>query len=117
MNGLTKEQRKLLAHLKTYPTDISPSYEEIKTKMGYRSKSTVYRLMHALKERGAIDFIPGKKRTFKILTGKRMSYIDRQKKTIADCIAILETRKDCKTAVGILRTLHTTISLESEVHG
>ena len=62
---LSKKQKNVLDFIKKYFNDkgYSPSYEEIGAALGLSSKSTVFKHIKSLKERGFIDTIPGKKRS------------------------------------------------------
>lgn len=68
MYGLTPRQAEVLEYLKNRPGNIGPSYEEIKEACGFKSKSGVYMVINALKERGHIETIPGKSRAIKVIT-------------------------------------------------
>ena len=46
---------------------ISPSYAEMQDALGYRSKASIARYLYALRERGYIDYAPGKARTIAVL--------------------------------------------------
>jgi len=46
---------------------ISPSYAEMQEALGYKSKASIARYLYALRERGYIDFAPGKARTIAVL--------------------------------------------------
>ena len=46
---------------------IPPSYQEIADALNFPSKGNVHRILHCLRERGQINFIPGKWRTLKVL--------------------------------------------------
>lgn len=68
MMGLTPMQAKALAAIrKRIEQSVSPSYDEIGFELGIRSRSGVSRVVHALRERGLIDFIPGKQRTIRVI--------------------------------------------------
>ena len=62
---LSKKQKNVLDFIEKYFNDkgYSPSYEEIGAALGLSSKSTVFKHIKSLKERGFIDTIPGKKRS------------------------------------------------------
>ena len=68
MRGLTVKQMELYIWLKSRPKDTpAPSFEEMKEAMGLKSKSGVKNLLNGLKERGAVDYVPFKSRTVKVL--------------------------------------------------
>ena len=59
--GLTRRQRDLLEFIEQYCASgngVSPSYEEMKDALGLKSKSGIYRLTHALAQRGFIRMLP-----------------------------------------------------------
>ncbi len=62
---LSEKQKNVLDFIEKYFNDkgYSPSYEEIGAALGLSSKSTVFKHIKSLKERGIIDTIPGKKRS------------------------------------------------------
>jgi len=63
--GLTKQMAKLLEIIENLQNmnGCSPSYDEMAKAMGSKSRSCIHRLLYALKERGAIDFIPKRSRS------------------------------------------------------
>lgn len=67
--GITRKQQQTLSFIQQYifENDVSPSYEEIGAALGGASKSYVQRIIHALAERGAISFLPGRKRSIKLI--------------------------------------------------
>lgn len=67
--GLTSQQRRMLDFLNTFimRKGISPSYAEMQEALGYKSKASIARYLYALRERGHIDFAPGKARTIAVL--------------------------------------------------
>jgi len=58
---LTEKQEKLWRFIASCPR--SPSYEEMREHMKLYGKSGVHRLLQQLKERGCVDYTPGKART------------------------------------------------------
>jgi repressor LexA len=66
---LTQTQKKLLVLLDDYGTNdgVSPSYEEMKTLMGLKSKSGIHRLILALEERGFIRRLQNRARSIEVL--------------------------------------------------
>ena len=66
---LTKKQRELLLFLeeRISQSGITPSFEEMKKKVGLKSKSGIHRLISALEDRGFIKKLPFKARAIEIL--------------------------------------------------
>ena len=66
---LTKKQHELLLFLekRISQTGITPSFEEMKNKVGLKSKSGIHRLISALEDRGFIRKLPFKARAIEIL--------------------------------------------------
>lgn len=69
MEPLKPSEQKLMDLLKAHEQDhgFSPSYEEIKRIMGYRSKSSVQNLLKSLERKGRIKREPNKSRTIQIV--------------------------------------------------
>ena len=68
MMGLTPVQAKTMAAVRRLTHDgVSPSYDEIRREIGLASNAGVVRLLRGLKERGAIDFIPNRARSVRIV--------------------------------------------------
>lgn len=67
--GLTSPQKRVLDFLNTFiiRKGISPSYAEMQDALGFRSKASVSRYLCALRDRGYIDFAPGKARAIVVL--------------------------------------------------
>lgn len=67
--GLTKRQHDALDIIEEYieRERQSPSFEDIKNALGIASKSSVVRLVRALKDRGMIDFLPHRARSIVVL--------------------------------------------------
>jgi repressor LexA len=63
--GLTHQQLATLDFIEKYQAEhrVAPSYDEIKDALGLASKSGVHRLVHGLKERGAIFMLDGRTRS------------------------------------------------------
>ncbi|MGD0144547.1 MAG: hypothetical protein ABSC92_15445 [Rhizomicrobium sp.] len=72
MSPLTKQQRACLdAIAKFYAgTGVMPSMEDLRVALGFLSRSSVFRLLRGLQERGAIRRRRGKHRAISILTAK-----------------------------------------------
>ena len=66
---LTTKQLKLYNYLKKSFEDnsVSPSFEEMKSALGLKSKSGIHRLINALEERGFIKRLHNKARAIKII--------------------------------------------------
>ena len=71
MMGLTARQSELVEFVRAQVKHrgISPSYDEIREKMGLASKSGVCRLVDGLIERGALVRLPGKARSLTVPGG------------------------------------------------
>lgn len=69
MIGLTPKQAECLDFLKAYIAQHGkpPIFREIADGIGLKSKSDIFRLVAALKERGAIDFLPRRSRSISII--------------------------------------------------
>lgn len=68
MMGLTPPQADALnAIRKLSRGGVGPSFEEMKVELGVASRSYAFRLVHALKERGMVTFIPNKSRSIRIV--------------------------------------------------
>lgn len=66
---LTRKQRELLMFLeeRISQSGVTPSFEEMKDKVGLKSKSGIHRLISALEDRGFIKKLPFKARAIEIL--------------------------------------------------
>jgi len=66
---LTKKQHELLLFLEERITQsgVTPSFEEMKNRVGLKSKSGIHRLISALEDRGFIKKLPFKARAIEIL--------------------------------------------------
>jgi repressor LexA len=66
---LTKKQHELLLFLeeRISRSGVTPSFEEMKNKVGLKSKSGIHRLISALEDRGFIKKLPFKARAIEIL--------------------------------------------------
>ena len=65
---LTRKQQLLLTYIaeRLNIDGVSPSFEEMKSFLGLRSKSGVHRLVKALEERGFIERLPNRARAMRI---------------------------------------------------
>ena len=83
---LTKKQHELLLFLeeKIAKSGVTPSFEEMKNKVGLKSKSGIHRLISALEERGFIKKLPFKARAIEIvkLPNIRSKSLDKKDDTI-----------------------------------
>ena len=63
--GLTPKQAKFLKFLADFieQNGYSPSYEEMKQVLNYKSKSRIHAFVHSLKSRGYVRLIPYLKRS------------------------------------------------------
>ena len=66
---LTKKQKKLFDYLKEYisKSGISPSFEEMKSALGLKSKSGIHGLITSLEQRGFIKRLKHKARAMEII--------------------------------------------------
>ena len=66
---LTRKQRELLMFLeeRISQSGVTPSFEEMKDRVGLKSKSGIHRLISALEDRGFIKKLPFKARAIEIL--------------------------------------------------
>lgn len=65
---LTRKQRELLLfiHERLQHDDVPPSFEEMKSALGLKSKSGIHRLISGLEERGYIERLPHRARALEI---------------------------------------------------
>lgn len=72
VGGKTRRQRDALVFIQGYiaENDYSPSFEEIMSAIGLRSKSGVHRIVYALHDRGLIQYAPGRKRGIALTDGQ-----------------------------------------------
>ena len=80
---LTRRQKQLLLFLeeRISRSGITPSFEEMKNKVGLKSKSGIHRLITALEERGFIRKLPFKARAIEILKSPKINQRSSDKKT------------------------------------
>ena len=71
---LTKKQHELLLFLeeRIAKSGVTPSFEEMKNKVGLKSKSGIHRLISALEDRGFIKKLPFKARAIEILKSSKI---------------------------------------------
>jgi SOS-response transcriptional repressor LexA len=71
---LTKRQSDVLCLLESHIGDISPSYEEMATRLGLSSKSSIHRIVYALAERGYVRLLPGRSRAIEVVRRSKSSW-------------------------------------------
>ena len=66
--GLTPRQKKLFDFIKSYMKNkpVAPTYEEMKSAAGLKSKSGVHKIVLNLEARGWLTRLPGKNRSIRI---------------------------------------------------
>ena len=71
---LTKKQHELLLFLeeRISQSGVTPSFEEMKNKVGLKSKSGIHRLISALEDRGFIKKLPFKARAIEIIKSRNI---------------------------------------------
>ena len=71
MFNLTRRQKQCFDFIKRHIDEngLSPSFDEIQHALGLASKSGAHRLVHSLKERGWVDFLPHRRRTIVLKNG------------------------------------------------
>ncbi len=68
ISGLTHQQRACLTLIEAMEMEgLSPSFDELRCGLGLSSKSRVHELIQGLKERGCIDYLPGRARSIRIV--------------------------------------------------
>ncbi len=87
---LTRKQQRLLTYIveRLDLDGVSPSFEEMKSFLGLRSKSGVHRLVKALEERGFIERLPNRARALRVKTHPRDNLIISQsgQRTVLDVV-------------------------------
>ena len=80
---LTRKQHELLLLLeeRISQSGVTPSFEEMKNKVGLKSKSGIHRLISALEDRGFIRKLPFKARAIEILKSPNVNQKSLDKKT------------------------------------
>ena len=80
---LTRKQRELLMFLeeRISQSGVTPSFEEMKDKVGLKSKSGIHRLISALEDRGFIKKLPFKARAIEILKSPNIKQRPLKEKT------------------------------------
>lgn len=114
MYGLTGREKKVLDFLKSHGDDVAPSVQEMSIACGMKSKSQVHEVLKSLKHKGRIDWLPYTRRSIRVLD-KKTPAIEIQKRSISECIAVLESKPKCAIAVIELKKMLMRIELEQEV--
>ncbi len=72
--GITPKQAKFLRFLANFidQNGYTPSYEEMKQILNYKSKSRIHAFVHSLKKRGYVRLLPYMKRSI-MITKKGLS--------------------------------------------
>ena len=104
---LTKKQRELLLFLeeRISQSGITPSFEEMKKKVGLKSKSGIHRLISALEDRGFIKKLPFKARAIEILK------LPKTKKKFSD--DIIKVNKDHVVELPIVGRIAAGLPIEA----
>ncbi|MHB1665049.1 MAG: LexA family protein [bacterium] len=89
---LSKKQKDVLDFITNYidGRGYSPSYSEIADALGLSSKSTVFKHIQSLTERGFIKNIPGKKRALQVIGNRK------------NLIRLIKDTKNSRTGNGII---------------
>ena len=100
---LTKKQHELFLFLeeRISLSGITPSFEEMKKKVGLKSKSGIHRLISGLEERGFIKKLPFKARAIEILKSSNTKQQSSDKKIITNNDHIVELPIVGKIAAGL----------------
>ena len=100
---LTRKQRELLLFLeeRISKSGVTPSFEEMKDKIGLKSKSGIHRLISALEDRGFIKKLPFKARAIEILKLPNIKQRPLDKKTEIMDNKIVELPIVGKIAAGL----------------
>ena len=67
--GLTARQQQVYEIIRRHIDErgVPPSYDELLAETGLKGRSGIHRILTALKERGAVDWIAGRARSITIL--------------------------------------------------
>ena len=100
---LTKKQHELLMFLeeKISLSGVTPSFEEMKKKVGLKSKSGIHRLISGLEERGFIKKLPFKARAIEILKSSNTKQISEDNKITMNNDHIVELPIVGRIAAGL----------------
>lgn len=94
--GLTRRQADLLAFIKAHTEKhgISPSFYEMAAGIGTASKSTVFRLIEGLEERGSIKRFPNRARAIEIVEREPTLPADLERRVANVCQALQIDRRE-----------------------
>ena len=100
---LTKKQHELLLFLeeRISLSGVTPSFEEMKKKVGLKSKSGIHRLISGLEERGFIKKLPFKARAIEILKSSNTKQISADNKITMNNDHIVELPIVGRIAAGL----------------
>ena len=100
---LTKKQHELLLFLeeRISISGVTPSFEEMKKKVGLKSKSGIHRLISGLEERGFIKKLPFKARAIEILKSSNTKKISADNKITMNNDHIVELPIVGRIAAGL----------------
>ncbi|MDC3080724.1 transcriptional repressor LexA [Paracoccaceae bacterium] len=100
---LTKKQHELLLFLeeRISISGVTPSFEEMKKKVGLKSKSGIHRLISGLEERGFIKKLPFKARAIEILKSSNTKQISADNKITMNNDHIVELPIVGRIAAGL----------------
>jgi repressor LexA len=108
---LTKKQLELLFLLdeKISLTGITPSFDEMKEKLGLKSKSGIHRIISALEERGFIRKLPFKARAIEIIKLPKLNKKRLDDKNIKD----MKTNKNSLVELPIIGRIAAGLPIEA----
>lgn len=107
MIGLTKQQLDCLNFIKAFLNEhgFAPSYQEINDAFGLHSKSSVYRLMRALCDRGYIRQLPNRARSLEVVdhaaAKAALSFLDAEVRNFVSDVAF-DQRKSPEELVSVI---------------
>lgn len=106
---MTPIQASMLAALRELTVDgVAPNYAELSERMGWKSKSSVVRVLHRLRDQGVIEWDPSRKRSLRILadgptrTAMTLWSDAELNRVMIDCADILAARKRADAALATL---------------
>jgi SOS-response transcriptional repressor LexA len=96
--SLTRPQQKLLGFIVSYQAQhgLSPSFSDMATGLGIKSRYVLVNLMHGLKERGYVDWIPRHKRSIVV---KRQPVFTLRPEVLAELYRFCEASGESPVAV------------------
>ena len=106
---LTRKQSELLLFLeeRISKSGVTPSFEEMKDKVGLKSKSGIHRLISALEDRGFIKKLPFKARAIEILKLPNIKQRPLDEKTEKNVVNSIQSIDSEKTVLIIAHRLST----------